>query len=174
MVSLVGDAELKRHLASLRLSHGKVYAPLKYFKGLKTTRDVTTRYKRILKGDSYRPFKTDRGMKTRPSRYTSAFFKQYPGATDLRSKSKVTGIPYNVIKEVYDKGLAAWKTGHRPGATGQQWGYARVHSFVMKGCTYYTADKYLVDEAKKGMKPGDYRRWIRRPSMCPTKEKSTK
>lgn len=163
---MMEDADLKKTLATLRRSHGKVYAPLKYFRGLKTKRDVTTRYKRILKGDSYRPFKTDRGMKTKPSRYTTAFFREYPGAKDLRSKSRATGIPYKVIKEIYDKGLAAWKTGHRPGATGQQWGYARIHSFVMKGCAYYTADKYLVAVAKKGMKPSDYRRWMRRPSMC--------
>ena len=160
------DAELKKVLTYLRRTEGKVYAPLKYFRGLKTKRDVTTRYRRILKGDSYRPFKTDRGMKTKTSKYTAAFYRLYPGAKDLRAKAKVTGIPYKVIKEVYDKGLAAWKTGHRPGATGQQWGYARVHSFIMKGCAYYTADKYLVAVAKKSMKPSDYQKWMRRPSMC--------
>lgn len=164
---MVNSAELREILASLRKTEGKVYAPLKYFQGLKTKADVVTRYKRILKGDSYRPFKTDKGMKTRPSGYTQAFLKKYPGSFSLRSKSKVTGIPYKVIKEVYDKGLAAWKTGHRPGATGQQWGYARVHSFIMKGCTYYTADKYLVEVAKKTMKPPDFRRWMRLPPMCP-------
>ena len=163
---MVEEAELRRHLITLRRSLGKLYAPLKYFRGLKTKRDVTTRYKRILKDDSYRPFKTDKGMKTKTSRYTLAFFKKYPGANDLRAKSRVTGIPYGVIKEVYDKGLAAWKTGHRPGATGQQWGYARVHSFIMKGCTYYTADRYLIEVARRAMKPSDYRRWMRTPSMC--------
>ena len=164
---MASSPELKKVLASLRRTEGKVYAPLKYFKGLKTPDDVKTRYKRILKGDSYRPFKTDKGMKTKPSGYTQAFLKKYPEATSLRSKAKVTGVPYRVIKEVYDKGLAAWKTGHRPGATGQQWGYARVHSFLMKGCTYYTADKYLVEVAKKSMKPANYRIWMRRPPMCP-------
>jgi hypothetical protein len=28
--------------------------------------------------------------------------------------------------------MAAWKTGHRPGATQQQWGYARVSSFLTR------------------------------------------
>ena len=166
------DPTIKKIITTLKQTHGKVYAPLKYFRGLKTKRNITTRYERILKGDTYRPFKTDKGIKTRPSRYTAAFFKEYPGAKSLRSKSRVTGIPYTVIKEVYDKGLAAWKTGHRPGATGQQWGYARVHSFVMKGCTYYTADKYLISRARKDMKPVDYHRWIRRPSMCSRKKKT--
>ena len=163
---MVDDDSLQKILSSLQVTEGKVYAPLKYFRGLTTRKNVATRYRRILKGDSYKPFKTDKGMKTRRSRYTTAFFKSFPEAKSLRAKSKVTGIPYKIIKEVYDKGLAAWKTGHRPGATGQQWGYARVHSFIMKGCTYYTADKYLVIMAKKTMKPSDYQRWTRRPSLC--------
>jgi hypothetical protein len=158
--------DLKKILATLRETKGKVYAPVKYFKGLKTKQNITTRYQRILKGDSYKPFKTDKGMKTKRSKYTTAFTLKYPNAKDLRSKARVTGIPYKIIKEVYNKGLAAWKTGHRPGATAQQWGYARVHSFIMKGCTYYTADKYLIKEAKKTMKPKDYTAWISRKKLC--------
>ena len=45
--------------------------------------------------------------------------------------------------------MAAWRTGHRPGATEQQWGYARVHSFLLKGKTYHTTDSDLAREAKK-------------------------
>ena len=28
--------------------------------------------------------------------------------------------------------MAAWKTGHRPGTTPQQWGMARVNAFITK------------------------------------------
>ena len=42
--------------------------------------------------------------------------------------------------------MAAWRTGHRPGASQQAWAYARVSSFLTKGKTYYTAD---ADLAKK-------------------------
>ena len=28
--------------------------------------------------------------------------------------------------------MAAWKSGHRPGAGQEQWGYARVNSFLTK------------------------------------------
>ena len=37
--------------------------------------------------------------------------------------SALLEIPFarNILK-IYNKGLDAWKTGHRPGATGQQWG----------------------------------------------------
>ena len=45
--------------------------------------------------------------------------------------------------------MAAWRTGHRPGATQQQWGYARVHSFLLCGKTYFSTDSDLVREAKK-------------------------
>ena len=29
--------------------------------------------------------------------------------------------------------MAAWKTGHRPGAGQQQWAFARVNSFITGG-----------------------------------------
>jgi hypothetical protein len=119
-----------------------MYAPLKYFRGLSTLGDVETRYKKMLKKD-YRPFKTDAKVKTRTSSYTQRFRKKYPGVKSLPNISKATGIPLRTLKTVYDRGLAAWRTGHRPGATPQQWGYARVHSFVMKGKTYRTADANL-------------------------------
>lgn len=49
----------------------------------------------------------------------------------LEVKAKETGISYDILKQVFDRGMAAWKTGHRPGATQHQWGYARVNSFIM-------------------------------------------
>ena len=38
----------------------------------------------------------------------------------LKTKSKESGIAYGILKQVYDRGMAAWKTGHRPGTTSQQ------------------------------------------------------
>jgi nicotinic acid mononucleotide adenylyltransferase len=68
----------------------------------------------------------------------------------LRKKSEKSGIPYGTLKKVYDRGMAAWKTGHRPGATQQQWGFARVNSFITKGKgTWGGADKDLAKGAKK-------------------------
>ena len=37
------------------------------------------------------------------------------------------------LKKVYDRGMAAWRTGHRPGTTPQQWAFARVNSFITGG-----------------------------------------
>lgn len=136
------DSEITKKVTGLRKKYGKTYAPLKYFRGLSTLRDVETRYKKMLKKD-YDAFKTDTKVKTRPSSYTQRFRKKYPGVRSLPEIAKATGIPLKTIKTIYNRGLAAWRTGHRPGATPQQWGYARVYSFAMKGKTYHTADADL-------------------------------
>ena len=92
----------------------------------------------------YKPFPTDKNVKTRTSSYTTRFRRKYgQNVKSLPQIAKATGIPLSVLKTVYRRGLAAWRTGHRPGATPQQWAYARVHSFAVKGKTYYTADSDL-------------------------------
>ncbi len=45
--------------------------------------------------------------------------------------------------------MEAWRSGHRPGATQQQWGYARVSSLLTCGKTHYTTDSDLVRNAKR-------------------------
>jgi hypothetical protein len=50
----------------------------------------------------------------------------------LRKKAEKSGISYGTLKKVYDRGVAAWRTGHRPGTTPSQWGYARVNAFITK------------------------------------------
>ena len=68
----------------------------------------------------------------------------------LKTKSKESGIAYGILKQVYDRGMAAWKTGHRPGASQQQWAFARVNSFISKGSgTWGKADKDLAAKVKK-------------------------
>ena len=47
-------------------------------------------------------------------------------------KSKKSGISVATLKKVYNRGVAAWKTGHRPGTTPSQWGHARVNAFIVK------------------------------------------
>ena len=68
----------------------------------------------------------------------------------LEKKSKQSGIPYGILKQVFDRGMAAWKSGHRPGTTPQQWAFARVNSFIVGGKTRRTADKDLWKKAKGG------------------------
>ena len=136
------DAEITKKVEELRKTQGKIYAPLKYFRGLETLTGVETRYKKMLR-KNYKFFDTDRGQKTKTSSYTQKFRKRYPGVKSLPDIAKATGIPLKTVQTIYNRGLAAWRTGHRPGASPQAWGYARVHSFATKGKTYYTADKDL-------------------------------
>jgi len=71
--------------------------------------------------------------------------------TALKTKAEETGVPIGLIRIVMRRGMAAWKTGHRPGATEQQWGYARVNAFLTKGDgTWGGADKDVAKEVRDG------------------------
>ena len=68
----------------------------------------------------------------------------------LVNKAKKSGMPYSILKKVYDRGLAAYKTGHRPGTTAPQWAMARVNSFVTKSSgTWGKADKDLAKQVEQ-------------------------
>jgi hypothetical protein len=128
-----------------------VYFPAKYFRGLSTRKtkqrrgELTRRRRMSFRNPkAYVPFKTDKGVKTRKSSYTERFHRKYPGATSIPEIAKVTGIRKSILDTVYDRGMAAWRTGHRPGASQQAWGMARVYSFALKGKTWRTADADLA------------------------------
>ena len=74
----------------------------------------------------------------------------------LVKKADKSGMPYGILKKVYDRGMAAWKTGHRPGTTPQQWAFARVNSFITKGSgTWGKADKDLASQVREALEIGD-------------------
>lgn len=103
---------------------------------------------------AYTPAPGDKQAKTKLSKHTLAYRKKFGENVDLhekeisalRKKSEKSGIPYGILKKVYDRGMAAWRTGHRPGTTPQQWAFARVNSYITKGKTYHTTDKDLREE----------------------------
>ena len=67
----------------------------------------------------------------------------------LKKKAEKSGMPYSILKKVYDRGMAAWKGGHRPGASQHQWAFARVNSFVTKSSgTWGGADKDLAKQVR--------------------------
>jgi hypothetical protein len=67
----------------------------------------------------------------------------------LQKKADKSGMPYSILKQVYDRGMAAWKGGHRPGASQHQWAFARVNSFVTKSSgTWGGADSDLAKKVK--------------------------
>ena len=133
-----------------------MYTPKKYFAGLSKTQKKE-KLKEMKKFGSfswrnpkaYTGFKTDTYVKSKPSSYTQRFKAKFPKALSLKQKADATGVPLRFIKKSFDRGMAAWRTGHRPGATEQQWGYARVHSFLLKGKTYKTTNSDLARAAIK-------------------------
>ena len=66
----------------------------------------------------------------------------------LVKKSQQTGVPYGILKKSFDRGMAAWKSGHRPGVSQQQWAFARVNSMLSGG----KADPDLQSQASKHKK----------------------
>ena len=143
---------------------GKQPAP--YYKGLKSK---STKAKRAAHFDKYakmddddpRAYKKapgDATAKTKPSKHTKKFQQMFGelysedfGVQEgnvkkaLLKKADKSGMPYAILKKVFDRGVAAWRTGHRPGTTPTQWGLARVNSFATKSPgTWGKADKDLA------------------------------
>ena len=144
----------------------KVDLPHKYRAGLsdKTAAARKAHFDRADKlSDSdpraYEPAPGDATAKTKLSKHTIKFKKMYgeetideSSDTGLAAKAKKSGISIGTLRKVYNRGMAAWNSGHRPGTTPQQWAMARVNSYIGKGKgTYHGADKDLredsVDEA---------------------------
>jgi hypothetical protein len=75
--------------------------------------------------------------------------------TGIKNKADESGAPIGILRAVMRRGLAAWKTGHRPGASQAQWAYARTNSFLTGGeGTWGGADADLAKEARKaGFRP---------------------
>jgi hypothetical protein len=83
--------------------------------------------------------------------------------TGIRKKAEKTGISYAILKKVFDRGVAAWRTGHRPGTTPAQWGFARINSFATGGKTRTTADADLWAK-HKGKKESSFKpHWMYDP-----------
>ena len=86
-----------------------------------------------------------KGKKMKTSAYTDKYKQMYGESADseielvedvsvaLKNKAENSGIPIRFLRRVYNKGLAAWRTGHRPGVKQHQWAMARVNSFIVGG-----------------------------------------
>lgn len=145
----------------------RMYQPERYYRGLSKTKKAKRRAEIRRFGalswrspKAYRGFETDRGIKTRKSSYSSQWESEFPGVRSLEDRAKATGVPLRFIKESYNRGMAAWRTGHRPGATEQQWGYARVSSMLVCGKTYETTDSDIVRRAIASSKSA--KKWFTR------------
>ena len=144
--------------------------PHKYYSGL-TRKQALERKKEIEKFGkmdwkdprAYVGFKTDKYAETRRKRkssYTAQWDRLFPDAKSLEERSKVTGVPVKYLKEVWDRGMAAWRTGHRPFQNPQSWSYPRVSSYLLCGKTHYGPDSDIVRKAKK--ESASARKWFKR------------
>jgi len=126
-------------------------------KSTKDKRDAHFR-KQAAKDDddpnAYKPAPGDATAKTKPSKYTNKMKKLFPDLykesadKSLQKKADASGIALGILQKVFDRGVAAWKGGHRPGTTAVQWGHARVNSFISGGKTRTTADADLWKQHK--------------------------
>ena len=87
--------------------------------------------------DLYKDWESDdkfrkRNEKIPQSPATKAFDAKYSEGSSkaIKTKSEKSGISASILKEVYSRGIAAWRSGHRPGVSPQQWALARVNSFI--------------------------------------------
>ena len=137
--------------------------PKKYYKTLSKSEKekraahfAKQKYRKSDDDDDYKPAPGDKGAKTKPSKFTKKFKLMYGEVNQidekikgLENKAKKSGMPYGILKKVYDRGMAAWKGGHRPGTTQQQWAFARVNSFVTKSPgTWGKADSDLAKQVR--------------------------
>lgn len=142
--------------------------PKKYYRGL-TRKQALERKAEIKKFGklhwsdprAYVGFKTDKYRKTkRKSSYTAQWDRLFPEAKSLKERSEVTGVPEKYLKTVWDRGMAAWRTGHRLSQTPQSWSWPRVSSYLLCGKAHYTADADQVRAAKK--ESAAARKWFKR------------
>ena len=107
---------------------------------------------------------TDRpklNIRTRKSSNTVNFNKKYgdrfknlKGGKSVENISKVVGLPFRALKDVFERGEAAYRSsGSRPNVTMQQWSYGRLYGYIMNDPDVRKADaditkKYKVDFKK--------------------------
>jgi len=115
---------------------------------------------------AYKPAPGDATAKTKQSKHTKKFKQMYGEMAEyltfedfvineqdadsaLKKKADKSGMPLGILKQVFKRGVAAWRTGHRPGTNSVQWGLARVNSFVTKSSgTWGKADKDLAAKVR--------------------------
>jgi hypothetical protein len=159
-----------RESNSSRTKKGKK-VPGKYLKGLKKKGRYGSKEAMKKEIDKFRGSKTykldwdadhdnnGKRIKTKKGKATKAFEKRFGESKDveinenvneaLKNKSKKSGIPVSILRKVYNRGKAAWNSGHRPGVAQNQWAMGRVNSFITGVGGARKADKDLWKKRKK-------------------------
>ena len=82
---------------------------------------------------------------------TSAGTKKSLAKKAEAARKKGKKVTAGQLGRVYNKGLAAYRTGHRPGTTPSQWAMARVNS-VLTGGKAAKVDAHIFGKGKKPKK----------------------
>ena len=200
VIIATGDAiKLKKPAKKLKRNPSKTpegrKIPKRYLKGLNkeemaiAANEIDKGYKYDINDPkAYEYWKSDikataRGYKTVPSKYKKKFIEMYGPLPEkgkfLDKIAKATGIKKSILQKVYNKGLAAWRGGHRPGVQQHQWAAGRVYSFVTLGNTVKKGNKKMPDHSlaieaglikanpSKGNKPTieEFRQWVDQVNM---------
>ena len=143
---------VNRHLRKYR------FAP-RYLRGLSTedkfNKKFEIKYSQLLEKNrgekKYSKTRTDLKYERKNSKKNSKYTKKWNSkyrSKSMTEKSSISGVPLNILKKVYNRGLSAWRGGsHRPGASQQSWATARVNSFLLCGKTWQFPDHLLATEA---------------------------
>lgn len=132
--------------------------PERYLEGLKADERLLRQIelvskKRQGKSERQKPLKSDviareKGIPKKGS-CTQRWDKMYPSAKSIAEKSKISGIPKDILSKVDNKGRGAYySSGSRPGQTAISWGKARLNCFLLNKKTVTQGpDKNLYEEA---------------------------
>jgi len=167
MADLISDLYENDINEASRTKKGKKVNP-KYLKGLKgkgTYGSKEAMKKEIDKFAGKKTYQKDwyadhddegKRIKTKVSAATKAYKQRFGEQLNeanidkaLKNKAEKSGIPMSILRQVYNKGKAAWNTGHRPGASQDQWAMGRVNSFITGSGGARKADAKLWARAKK-------------------------
>ena len=146
----------------------------KAMKAEKDGKGLKEQFKPWSSDKAYQKKLKDSGKKMPESEATKAYKRQFGDSSDnaemdeqefneaLRKKAAKSGISYGILKKVYERGMAAWKSGHRPGVPPQQWAMGRVNSFITGKGGARKADADLLGGGKskggKGKRQGKNRK----------------
>lgn len=94
--------------------------------------------------------------KPRKSSWTVQFNKKYgeelkdmKGGKSVKNIAKVTGIPHKALKEIFEKGEAAYySSGSRPNQTASSWAYGRIYAYIMGGEKIRKIEKDITKKYK--------------------------
>ena len=136
----------------------------KAMKADKEGKSLKEQYKPWASDKAFNKAKKESGQKHVKSKHTEKYERMFgkdsednsealdfSASKSLAKKAKKSGFSVSTLRKVYQRGMGAWKSGHRPGMSPQAWAMARVNSFITGGGAR-KADSDLAGGKGKGGK----------------------